>query len=300
MPLTHVILDVDGDPLAIEDARERIYKRGDRERHTPELFEAMLATRQERDYISTTSLTAKCLRQQALQRQVPYAESLDAMWAAFRGTMFHGQLEKHAVDGTLEEARFHVDLDYDGEKLHLSGSPDLVDPQRGLLYDYKFTKENPRWSDPWKDHVQQCNINRWLVDHADYMEWRGEKWYPCSDDTRYFARTSDYERVQVRPVEWQGLIVVYMDDKGVKALLCTTSIDVPKASGEGTKKARVADVWTDEVVEDFIYDRYAAAHDALTLGNVPPIPVGFEHQSHVLCNYCPVRKECAEREKGGN
>ncbi|MGZ4522052.1 MAG: hypothetical protein ACXVXO_01370, partial [Mycobacteriaceae bacterium] len=95
------------------------------------------------------------------------------------------------------------------------------------------------------------------------------------------------------------IIVVYMDDKGSKPLRCTTSIDVPKVSGEGTKKAVVADIWTDEAVEELIDVRFPAAYDALTEGNIPPPPEGWELQSHVLCGYCAVRKECAQLEMEG-
>jgi len=301
MPLTHVILEKGGEPLPIQEARERVARRSTDERWTPELFEAILATRQERDYVSTTSLTAKCLRQQALTRQLPYAESLEDMWAAFRGTMFHGQLEKHVVEPALEEARFFVTLNIDGELLTLSGSPDLVDPLTGQLYDYKFTKENPRFDRPWPDHVAQVNVNKWLVDHAERMEWRDREWFPDPDDPRYFVADDDAgrARVLVRPVDWQGLIVVYMDDKGPKKLLATKSIDVPKADGKGTKKARVADIWDDAQAEAYVIDHYVEAHLALTLGEVPPVPVGWEAQSHILCQYCPVRKECALLEREG-
>jgi len=297
--MTHVIIVPGEDPISIEDARERLAKRGDREPYTPELFEAMIGTRQERDYISTTSLTTKCMRQNSIQRLYPYAEEMSKMWASFRGTMFHGQLEKNVTPGAIEEPRFHVDLDIDGEKLHLSGSPDLVDPNVGILYDYKFTKEAPRFG-PWKEHVAQCNINRWLCDHAEYMEWRGERWTPDEKDPRYFRRDANKkDKVLVRPMDWQGLTIVYMDDKGVTPYLATKSIQVPKASGEGTKAARVADVWDDQTVEDIIYGKYPEAHDALTLGNIPPAPEGWEYQSHVLCQYCPVRRTCAELERGG-
>ena len=307
MGLTHVVLDTDGPRLTLADARERIAQRGDREKYTPEIFAAMLATRQERDYVSTTSLTAKCLRQQSICRQYDYAESVDGMWASFRGTMFHGQLEKHAATDAFEEARFHVDLEVDGETQHLSGSPDVISTS-GLLYDYKFCKEVPRWDRPWGDHVEQGQINRWLCDHATMVEWRGWRFYTqdnkgdtmepiegqVQEDTGTVTCVEDF-----RPVDWQGIIVVYMDDKGVKPLLCYTSIDVPKVSGEGTKKARVADIWTDEQVEELILDRYSKAHDALTLLNIPPAPAGWERQSHILCQYCPVRAICAELESEG-
>lgn len=295
MPLTHVVLD--NEKYTLEEARTHIAVRDPRQRYTPELLDAILATRQERDYLSTTSLTAKCLRQQSIQRQYDYAEDIDGMWAAFRGTMFHGQLEKHVAEGALEEARLFVTID----GIEFSGSPDLWDPNIGVLYDYKFCKEVPRWSKPWGDHVEQLNINRWLVDHCKRMEWRGEEYFPHPLNPDYFIREEGkfVKSVRVRPVDWQELVVVYMDDKGVKPIRCTKSIQIPKVSGEGTKAAVVADVWDDEKVEALIAERFPLAYDALTLGHIPAAPEGWEHAGHILCSYCAVRSECLSLEVQG-
>lgn len=282
MPLIGIIYD--GNEYTLDEAEALFATRDASLRYTPELYSAIIATRQERNYISTTTLTSKCLRQKALQQDEEYYEDIDKMWAAFRGTMFHGQLEQHADDASFEEARFFVTLT---NGLVLSGSPDLIDVERGILYDYKFTKEVPRWNTPWPDHGEQCNVNRWLVDHAESVVWRGVS-YTGKDVERF------------RPQEWEDLVLVYMDDRGPKPLRVTKSIDIPKVDGTGTKKARVSDIWSDEQAEEFIYARYAAANDALNLGNLPPAPAGWEYQSHVLCGYCPVRKHCAAHERAGN
>lgn len=282
MPLVGIIYD--DREYSLDDARSLFKTRDPGLRYTPELFEAILATRQERNYISTTTLTSKCLRQKAIQQADDYYEDIDKMWAAFRGTMFHGQLEQHVNDGAVEEARFFVTLQ---NGLVLSGSPDLVDIDSGVLYDYKFCKEVPRWNTPWGDHTEQVNINRWLVDHAEKVTWRGQEY-------------TGEECAQFRPEEWTDLVLVYMDDKGPKPLRATKSIDVPKVDGNGTKKARVSDIWSDEQAEEYIERKYGAAHEALNLGNLPPAPAGWEHQSHVLCAYCPVRKNCAVLERTGN
>lgn len=265
-----------------EEALEAAAERPEGQKYPYELLKAMLATRQERDYISTTTLTSKCLRSTVLQRQEPYTEDVDRMWAAFRGTMFHGQLEKHAHPECVEEARFFVELEGLGT---LSGSPDLVDPARGILYDYKFTKENPRFDRPWPDHVQQVQVNRWLVDHAHRVVWRGKEY-----DLSVKRNIKKF-----RPMDWQDLIVIYMDDRGPKPLRVTKSIDIPKLHGEGTKKARVSDVWDDEKVEEFIYSRYEEAKHYLESGEVPPIPgPEWAYGAHALCGFCPLKQRCIE------
>lgn len=302
MPLTHVVLD--GDRYSLAEARDIVATRDPSLRYTPELFESMIATRQERDYISTTVLTGKCLRQKALEHEVDYTLDMDAMWAAFRGTMFHGQLEKHIQEGAFEEARFFTNRFMDELGQPLSGSPDVV-TLSGIEYDYKFTKEVPRWNKPWGDHVEQVNINRWLVDHADKVEWRGWRFETGKEpvvfdnDSVGIIPMEIREPKDFRPRDWQDLILVYMDDKGVKPLRATRSIDVPKVSGEGTKKALVSDIWSDEKVEELLDTRFPEAVEALVEGVVPPAPDGWEHQSHILCQYCPVRHACAALESEG-
>lgn len=270
--------------------------------------------------ISTTVLTQKCLRQLVWERQTDYTTSLAGQWAMFRGTQFHGQLEAFAHPLSYAEARFYVhDL---GKQIpavakalprkdrSFSGSPDIVAPDYGRLGDYKRTKEVPRFNFPWQDHVAQGNINRWLVDNADTVaiasppaglpankDGQVAGVYP--DDTgRYVFDMSDPDiRAAFVPVEWQELVVIYVDDKGPKPITCTESINVPAKNG-GTKKARVPELWSDERTEKYIADKYIAARLALLAG-IAAIPSGWEYQSHVLCGYCPMRRLCAEHERNG-
>lgn len=273
--------------------------------YTYELMDAMLQTsvahpsNVDASRISTTVLTQECLRSVALDRFNDYVLEPADMWAAFRGTMFHKQLEAYAAPGSYGEARFFVtDLGVQIPAVKkaiprkkdrwFSGSPDLVDPNAGILYDYKRTKEVPRWNTVWNNHIQQLNINRWLVDHADTVEHLGEIYDLLDPEVR----------LRFVPVEWQELVIVYVDDKGPKPIAVTKSIDVPKVDGSGTKKARVADVWSDETAEKFIAEKYIAARAALTTGSAP-IPAGWEGQSKPLCNYCPSRMLCANLERKG-
>jgi hypothetical protein len=256
---------------------------------TYELLSSMYSQEQARDYISTTTLTSKCLRSQFLQRGTDYAEDPERLWARFRGTLLHGQLEQHAAPASIEEARYHVDLPGLG---HLSGSPDLLDTRMGILYDYKVTRENPKFSYPWGDHVEQMNVNRWLIDHASDVEYQG-KMFPL----RRAGATADAEQLRVNrsrfvPVVWNALVVVYIDDKGPKPLECTRSADVPKKDGKGTKRVRVPDIWPDEQAERFIRERYTKAQEALEGGALPPIPDNMTGWDHPLCGFCAKRPEC--------
>lgn len=283
MPLTEVTF-ANGETLRLDDALAQAATRLDERQITYEVLNAILLERQERgNRISTTTLTAKCLRSEVLKRTQPYAESVERMWPSFRGTMIHRVLEHSAHPDAVAEARYWTNVD--GEPL--SGSPDLVAPVQGFLYDYKTCKEVPRYG-PWPDHIEQVQINRWLVDHATHVEVGGKK-----------VRITKANRHQYVPYEWQGLVLVYLDDKGPKPYLVTRSEEVPAKTTGGTKRVRVTDIWDDERVEALVHERYPAAYDALNGGELPPIPEGWEHQSHVLCSFCPLRAMCAQLESEG-
>lgn len=257
-----------------------------------EIAKGILEANAPRDYISTTSLTSKCLRSEGLKRTTGYTDSVEGLWAAWRGTAMHASLEHAAQDlpGVVAEARFHTDVSKflkRRKKAPFSGSPDIVDVDKGEVNDWKFTREGkaPRYGSPWQEHVEQAQLNRWLVDHATKVEWNGEEYLPP-----FVAN--------FRPVDWTALRVTYLDDRGVTPITITESIQIPKVGGVGTKAARVVDVWSDDKVEDLIRDRYPkveAAHG----GDIPLPPDGWQNQSHILCGFCPVRAECARLESEG-
>lgn len=310
MPLKALV--VGDEEIPVDDVLRRAEKGDIKGPWTYELLSALLATVQDRGRrISTTTLTAKCPRSEYLKRTTDYTEEAAKLWASFRGTMFHGQLEQHAHPRSVAEARYWKDLG--GDLGMLSGSPDLVDISAGLLYDYKFTKENPRYDYPWKDHIEQVQINRWLVEHADYVEERRDfegciPLFPLSErghdlvaarieeEPRAFLAGADTTENRIRfvPYEWQGCIVIYMDDKGPKPLTCTRSEEVIGKNSK-PRKVRVPDVWADHRVYELVVKKYAERQEALEGDVLPDIPEGYEAWAHPLCGFCPVRQECVDR-----
>lgn len=280
MPITH--LELRRGTVPVQQALDIALSEGECDGYTWELLSALLAEQQDReDRISTTYLLSKCPRSEYLQRTTNYSVKPGALWAAFRGTMLHGRLESHAHPRNIAEARYHLELPGLGP---LSGSPDLVDPVLGILDDYKTCGPGkaPRFGGPWDEHVAQVQINRWLVDHATHVEYDGETYY--LDDPEF--------RWRFVPPHWTKLRLIYLDvDKGPQVMDCTKSIQVPAKKG-GTKPMRVPDIWDDARVEQLVRAKYAERVDTHTTDEVPPIPAGFERQSHVLCGYCPVREQC--------
>jgi hypothetical protein len=338
MPPTHV--ECCNELFTLEEAIGHVATRSNRCEWTYELLAAMLAAQTahpshaDGTRISTTVLTAKCLRRIALERTHNFSVVPADLWAMFRGTQFHAQLEQWAHPDSYGEARFYVDdigvqipaikEALPDEDRSFSGSPDLVDPGKGVVFDYKRTKEVPRFGNVWPDHVAQLNINRWLADKADrvtlqepafpYIEARDRRSVEFGDlsewpglldlelaDEAHVNATWDLHVPEVRArfsaKEWLELVIVYVDDKGPKPLVVKESKDVPAKNG-GTKRRRFPQVWSDDQVEAYIAEKYIAARQALNAG-IAPIPPGFEHQTHILCQYCNVRKECARYEKEG-
>lgn len=248
---------------------------------TYEMLRSMFDEQQDRgERISTTTLTGKCLRSEFLKRKGEFHESPEKLWPAFRGTMFHGQLEYQAPPWCIAEARYKVHIEDLGE---FTGSPDLVDPRAGKLYDYKTTKEVPRFDYPWEDHANQVQVNRWLVDHATSVEWQGEE----------YDLTVMENRARFVPHTWTELVLVYIDDKGPKPITCTKSVEVPAKAAGRTKRARVPDIWPDDEAEDFIVTRYRAAKKALVgEGELPDVPDYMLDFNHPLCGFCAMKQQC--------
>lgn len=253
---------------------------------TLELLRSLYASVQDRgERISTTTLTAKCQRQRYFDAKREYALKPEQLWPAWWGTNFHTEMEVHGEEPTVCEARFFVWLDGLGE---MSGSPDTVDVPNGILGDYKFPKEVPRFNYPWEDHIEQCQVNRWLVDHAYKVVYRGEEHRLVEDD----GTINEDVRARFVPKQWTRLEVVYADQKGPKPLTITKSVDVPKKDGKGTKKVRVPDIWPDDRVEALIRGRYAELRMWLDEEKVPPQPWDW---THPLCQWCPHMAVCIEQ-----
>lgn len=255
-----------------------------------ELLRAVLDVQQDRgDKISTTTLLAKCPRSEYLKRKTDYTDQPEKLWPAWRGTMFHGQLEFCSHPGNIAEARYYAELP-SGDIL--TCSPDLVSPHLGQLIDYKTCEEAPR-SRPWENQVQQVQINRWIVDHAFKVEYDGTTYDLFIDSQVTGDRMVNLtNRERFVPAEWDSLWLIYLTPKKPVSMRVSKSIQIPTVDGKKTKAAKVPDIWTDAQVESLIYPLYEERKQQLSGGELPPIPKEFDRQQHPLCQWCPVRSLC--------
>src|ERR1044071_2173082 len=150
--------------VPVKDALRFAQTRQNESPYSYELLQLMVGVQEDRgDSISTTTLLSECDRNLVLERMEPYSASPEELWPAFKGTMFHLQLEKVAAPGAVVEVRFAMTLP-NGKQV--TCKPDLIDPVAGLLDDYKVVKELPKFNYPYRHHADQLMVNRYIVDHA--------------------------------------------------------------------------------------------------------------------------------------
>ena len=216
-----------------------------------ELINAALDEWQERDYISTTMLVGGCGRSKVIERKEPFILALDDLWAAFRGTMIHRTLEHGARQGSVAEARFFTSVRVPkAGKVEVSCSPDLVTQRPVAVVDYKAPTDDrsiPMYGYPWRNHVDQLQFNRYIINHAEKWELQEEHmdlpWNP-------------------RDLVFEHLYVVYLGSRGPKVIECQKSVEVVfKNGGKGNRK--YPDIWSDIQVEDELVPRLTGMVKAL-------------------------------------
>lgn len=254
-----------------------------------ELLAASIGEIEERgSNISTTALTSPCPRSVVIERMEDYIGDVDTLWRAFRGTMVHYVLEAAQRPNSVAEVRFFAPI---GDDV-ISCKPDLI-TEDGQLWDYKNTAKVPRWNNPYPNHVEQLQLNRWIVNNA--VKWeKDDKEYPLQLD--------------VRSMKFEHLVIMYLDLDGPKPLEYMESIDVPTTSKDAkskTKKVRLPGVWDDERVLDMLLPRFNAMRAALE--SYPKFPKiaqqvwgGPPTWACPGYPYCPLRGQCtASRYPGG-
>jgi CRISPR/Cas system-associated exonuclease Cas4 (RecB family) len=108
--------------------------------------------------ISPTRL-GKCPRQVALKRQYSYAvDPYVAFWRV-RGTIFHYGFEQ--LRGEHECAEMELTRELDG--ISIAGRADVIQPDLGLISDWKTTKYIRKDHAPREDHIGQLSVYAWLA-----------------------------------------------------------------------------------------------------------------------------------------
>jgi len=207
------------------------------------------------DYISATSVL-HCLRADYMKRKEDYYSTVESMYPSFRGTLFHGLLEKNAPDNArIEEKvkRTYKGIEIGGTFDSLLCFPD-ADEKKYIIQDWKTTDNLPKYDSPYSSHVVQVNLYRWLL---------GFK------------------------VEDVVMEVHYFSMKGHKVCQLKDGTGIARGG-----RAPINQHWSDEKVESYLDDRLIKLKASMVAGIPMPYSMVGEDEKWE-CEYCPVRQKCA-------
>ena len=120
-----------------------------------------MASRANAGWSASTLLS--CPRAVALLETNDYYEPLKVGWNKSRGTWTHLMMESEMVedDNILTEVRIERHFDYLGSPVRVTGKPDKVYKNQGIIMDYKSKYRLPTKPDPL--HEAQMNVYIWLL-----------------------------------------------------------------------------------------------------------------------------------------
>jgi hypothetical protein len=206
------------------------------------------------EYISVTSIL-HCLRSEFLTRTEPYYVSVESMYPAFRGTLFHGLLEANPnPNGAVEQKtiRTHKGIEIGGT----FDSKLIFKDERSkkiVLQDWKTTENLPKYDSPYSSHMAQINLYRWLLG-------------------------LDPDEVVME--------VHYFSMKGHK--MCRLKNGGTSKNGRAITNQH----WSDEQVERFLDDRLVKLKASFVTRIPMPYDMVPEEDKW-QCEYCPVRTLCS-------
>lgn len=222
------------------------------------LLKGMYEANQNRgDYISATAII-HCLRAAFLKSRRDYYVDPTALYASFRGTLFHGLLEKNGSDSSFVEQkrirkwRDKIEIGGTADSLEIFEFDDLPNGKTHIIRDWKTTNELPKWG-PWLDHIAQVNIYRWLFD---------------LDPTEVIMEISYFTMAGFR----------------------TFRLKDGTQKGRGSAKP-VNQHWTDDDIDRFFEDRLVKLKAAFLIGMPTPYALTTE-EDRKLCNWCEVKSIC--------
>lgn len=119
------------------------------------------------EYISATSIL-HCLRADFLKRTNDYYVTVESIYPAFRGTLFHGLLEANAPkNARIEEKvlRTYKGVEIGGtfDSLLVFEEEEADGRRKYVIQDWKTTAELPKYDSPYSSHLKQVNLYRWLL-----------------------------------------------------------------------------------------------------------------------------------------
>ena len=239
------------------------------------------------DFGVTVTTLLGCTRKQRLKIEFDYHTRPHELWWAYRGQLMHGIAAAYAASDphAIAERRFTMVLEANDGFVEISGQPDLVYTDRGLLVDYKTTKAVPG---PWRTYT--CPETEAVIREGPFA-WRN-KYITC-------PHCPDGEHV-AREVLHEGLPRPYRSHvqqvSAYRLLMAENDVTVERAQIIYQDMREQLPIEVELLPLD---ETLALLQERLALFTSPEFPPVITDPDEVWqCDYCPVRGVC-ERLHGG-
>lgn len=239
---------------------------GPRRCHAPTSLLVAMAKAQDdrRDAGISATMLLDCPRKVALQTTEDWTEHPADFWSRFRGTLAHMALEHYAVDAEhlVNEVRRRKTYEVDGVEIAITGKPDHIDRERGLILDFKTCQsvaaKPVNAGTPKPGHEEQINIYADLCDGGVNM------------------RTGEFEAIEIVAGG-----IVYLDMKSYRK--------VPVR------------IWSADERRAFIVERLRPIADFRRTGALPGLLFDETGRRSWKCSakWCALREACDAAVNGG-
>lgn len=220
----------------------------------------------------SSSVLGGCPRQHVLGQRNEYYEDPEDYYARWFGTFGHYAIEMDGpYPGIIQEVRFYREVDVDGSLVEVSGQPDWIDLNLGLIADHKMVGKKPYAPRP--SHIRQLNVYRWLVE-GGYTKIP----YPPGEETR--LRPGEYSTWSLPPDSWHNPI-----PEGFKVQELEVRYYHPGSKGRHAEFP--VPVWPDESVQNYVVSKLRPFVNYQKTGNIAPLRVAPGDEW--LAGFCPFR-----------
>ena len=233
------------------------------------------------DFGLTVTTLLGCARKARLKQDQPYWLKPSELWWSYRGQLLHNVAAQYAKDDAqaIAEQRFSMLGQANGRMGEITGQPDLVLTDLGVLVDYKTTKRMPQ---PWKTYTCPATSDviqdsQWAV-RTKYIEC------PFCEDGRHIAKDV---LVLGKPRAYQGHIqqvsvyAVMLRENGIP--VHTAEIVYQDMAGQlriPVELLPAEQVWA-------LVEQRVAVHTQAELPGILTDP-----DQNWECDFCPARSAC--------
>ncbi len=248
---------------------------------TAPVVRGILSNMRPADFGLTVTTLLGCARKARLKRAHPYWLKPSELWWSYRGQLLHNVAAQYALEDrhAIAEQRFSMLVQANGQVIEITGQPDLVLTDLGVLVDYKTTKRMPQ---PWKTYT--CPITGKVIQDS---QWAVRTKYidcPFCEDGRHIAK--DVLKLG-KPQAYQG----HIQQVSVYALMLRENgIPVQTAEIVYQDMAGQLRIPVDLLPAEQVW---ALLEERVTLHTQPELPgIITDPEQAWSCDFCEVRSVC--------